>query len=138
MRHPGQHHLLPLLGVPVRMEGKKRISAENCASPGKLNKVFVRKRGVSKGRSFDVKMGDEKASLISRGADEMPGEGSASPEWQLGHGAMQTAFVTLTQGATLSVPFPPKKTPGIGPAKGNVCMTRMKTGIHWVVFFFSN
>lgn len=33
-----------LLGVPVRVEGKKRIADENCASSGKLNKGFVRKR----------------------------------------------------------------------------------------------
>lgn len=38
-----------LLRVPVRMEGKKKdISDEHCASPGKLNKVFMRKRGVPK------------------------------------------------------------------------------------------
>lgn len=40
-------------------------------------------KGVSKGRPLDVRMGDEKASLIPRDADRTRGDGAASPSGSL-------------------------------------------------------
>lgn len=117
------------------MEGKPRVSDEDRASPGKLNKVSVRQSAAPKPghltsgwvmkrpRAFPEMQTKRKA-----GWGRPPVSGSFVK-------AMQRAFVTSARGARLTFPFQ-KKAPGTGPAQGNVCATRTKMGIHWVFIIF--
>lgn len=97
---------------------KNRLQTRSYASPGKLNKVFVRKRGVP-GLSLDVRTGDEQArSFPGMG----PGRVCVAALWR----RTSRASDALTQAARPTFPFQ-KTALGVGPEKGNDCTTTRKT-----------
>lgn len=109
-------------------EKKIRISDKNCASPGKLNKVFMRKRGVPKARHLTS--GWVMKGLATSQRCRQNARGWGQP---LVSGSFVRAYVKsichVSAGSQTHISFPKKKkkkAPGTGSAKGNVSMTRMK------------
>lgn len=116
----------PFLAFQSGWKEKKCISDENCASPGKLNKVFVRKRGVPKASHLTSGWAMKGLATSQRGRHNARGWGQP-----LVSGSFVKAHVKsichVSAGSQTHISFPKKKkAPGAGPAKGNVCMTRMK------------
>lgn len=100
------------------MEGKKTHVFQTSITPALENSIKAScVKGVSKGWPLDVKMGDEKASLIPRDADRTRVFGAASLSGSLVRECVKS-ICHVDTGSHAHISFPTEKSPVLAQPQG--------------------